>query len=218
MLSYRYTYFNKVLRSTCFQCLLTCNKGICAKYTNVEKFFCHCDTGWSGAQCHIPVNCNDCSSDSVCVGSIQNRSICICPLNKFGPRCLLTHSCRQNTCQNNGLCVVTHISFAEDSFVCICSEQFYGNRCEKSQTELKILFENMKIPSHMTTFIITVNKQQKPIQRVMLKKLSVFRKYVILYIADNFHMVFIKIDRTYYLIVIRQSPQSRITTSINAAR
>jgi hypothetical protein len=68
-------------------CPLTCHNGECMKYTNDEKFFCRCHTGWYGARCHIPVHCSDCSSDSVCVGSIHNRSICVCPVNKFGSRC-----------------------------------------------------------------------------------------------------------------------------------
>jgi hypothetical protein len=61
------------------QCSIKCNHGQCIKYINKEKYFCRCLSGWSGIRCDIPINCQSCSLDSICIGSINNRSICICP-------------------------------------------------------------------------------------------------------------------------------------------
>ncbi|CAF1051504.1 unnamed protein product [Rotaria sp. Silwood1] len=65
-------------------CPLPCDHDQCMKYNNeAMKFFYRCHSGWSGVHCHIPIRCDDCSSDSICLGSINNRSICLCPLNKI---------------------------------------------------------------------------------------------------------------------------------------
>ncbi|CAF4123583.1 unnamed protein product [Adineta steineri] len=70
-------------------CTLQCYKGTCMKYHNEERFFCQCNSGWSGAQCHIPIDCSMCASNSICIGSIRNRSVCVCPYGKFGSFCRL---------------------------------------------------------------------------------------------------------------------------------
>ncbi|CAF1674597.1 unnamed protein product, partial [Adineta ricciae] len=98
LLKLRYTELN--LRPN--DCPLKCKQGTCLKYINDKKFFCQCNPGWSGMFCHIPLYSNNCSSDSIWLGNIYNRSICMCPLEKFGPHCLLKHSCPENYCENNG--------------------------------------------------------------------------------------------------------------------
>jgi hypothetical protein len=77
-------------------CSRKCHQGTCMKYLNEERFFCRCYSGWAGAQCQIPINCSKCSSDSICAGLIQNQAICVCPLHKFGSRCLLKQACPRN--------------------------------------------------------------------------------------------------------------------------
>ena len=65
----------------------------CSQSDTSNQTFCQCQSGWSGQYCTIPYDCM-CSPDSLCLGmsSLTNRSICLCPMNKFGSRCLLTHS------------------------------------------------------------------------------------------------------------------------------
>ncbi|CAF1554855.1 unnamed protein product, partial [Adineta ricciae] len=40
-------------------CASSCQNGECSKYMNTEEFFCQCQTGWSGARCHIRTDCSN---------------------------------------------------------------------------------------------------------------------------------------------------------------
>ncbi len=76
-----------------------CNHGECIHYFDDPKHttFCKCEKGWTGRYCTIPCNCT-CSSDSLCVGiSANNRSICVCPMYKWGSRCFLHDQVCQST-------------------------------------------------------------------------------------------------------------------------
>jgi hypothetical protein len=78
-----------------------CLHGKCIKYSNNQDnyTFCQCDRGWTGKYCSIQHICT-CSSDSLCIGiSANNRSICVCPTNKFGPRCLLNETFSGDRCE-----------------------------------------------------------------------------------------------------------------------
>ena len=108
------------------QCRLTCAHGRCMKYLNEDHFFCRCHLGWTGKRCDHSINCTDCSSDSLCVGSHENRSICMCPVNTFGRRCLLKYSCPEVVCENDGQCLVTDENESIESYACVCQEQFYA--------------------------------------------------------------------------------------------
>ncbi|CAF1493105.1 unnamed protein product [Adineta ricciae] len=134
-------------------CSLKCDHGVCMKYANEEKYFCRCNPGWSGTRCHIQTNCSDCSSDSVCVGQIHNRSICICPLGKFGNHCLLKHSCPANYCENNGQCIVTSEQIIDKNYQCLCSEQFQGARCEYPKSILRISFHSLDVSAYLIIYI-----------------------------------------------------------------
>jgi hypothetical protein len=200
-------------------CPLRCEEGTCLKYTNDEKFFCQCYLGWSGARCQIPIHCNDCSSDSVCVGAIQNRSICVCPLNKFGSHCLFNHSCPINFCENNGQCIVADHRMINDSYHCFCSKQFNGNRCQYSKAKLEISFRNMEDLSHLLVYIYSFVYLDPPlILETILTKWNKIHSTVTLYLRLLFQIVFININNHYYLAVLQQVDISNISTSIDSSR
>ncbi|CAF5076192.1 unnamed protein product, partial [Rotaria sp. Silwood1] len=127
-----------------------CIHGKCIVYYNTlqNNTFCQCHPGWSGRYCTIPYTCT-CSSDSICIGvSAYNRSICICPINKFGYRCLIPNTiCQMNnnnlTCQNGGQCIPIdeHMSSSNKKFSCICPKGYSGDRCEIIDNKITLTFE-----------------------------------------------------------------------------
>ncbi|CAF3982006.1 unnamed protein product [Adineta steineri] len=208
---------NQIIRPTF--CTLTCEHGICMKYMNEEKFFCHCKRGWTGARCHIPIDCNDCSSDSICADSVYNRSICICPLTKFGNRCLVKHSCPVNYCQNNGLCIVIDEQMTDNSYECLCSEEFQGKQCEHLKARLYIALNDREMSSYLITYIYSFIQSDPPvIDGTVLKKLIKMQSNVTLYSRDPFQVVFIWINTKYFLAVLQHSRVINISTSIDSTR
>ncbi|CAF4142018.1 unnamed protein product, partial [Rotaria sordida] len=97
----QYCNNNQCINGQCIQYLINPN----------QRNFCRCKSGWTGEYCYISY-VSTCSFDSLCVGiGSNNRSMCICPINKFGSQCLLTNNIcqRKNQYQNNG----TRLSYDE---------------------------------------------------------------------------------------------------------
>ena len=125
------------------RCSKFCAHGQCSLYLNTGKEFCLCEHSWSGEQCSITLNCT-CASDSLCLGVIHNRSTCLCPLHKYGPRCLLSSACQSNSCQiTENMCVP--MDNDQQRIHCLCSPKFLGDKCEKT-SRLEIAFSQVKIP------------------------------------------------------------------------
>ncbi|CAF1362508.1 unnamed protein product [Adineta steineri] len=200
-------------------CTLQCYKGTCMKYHNEERFFCRCYSGWSGAQCHIPIDCSMCKLNSICIGSMRNRSICVCPYGKFGSSCRLRLVCPIGICKNNGRCIVIDERMIDKSYVCFCSEQFSGPRCENVKHRIDISLENIEIPLYLLAYIYTrISFERSPPRFVILKKMTIFQTSFTLYSEALFQMVIVKIDNRYYLAVLRKFESSNIVTSISPAQ
>ncbi|CAF1415316.1 unnamed protein product [Adineta steineri] len=198
-------------------CNLTCqNGGQCMKYENNNEFFCQCLSNWSGNQCEISSYCKDCSSVSVCVGSIDNRSICICPPNKAGPRCLLPSNCPLNACQNHGQCVLLDNTIGTNNYMCICSDEYYGSNCQYQKNKLTINIDDLPTPTHIQVYISTISNESQPTNILLVKKLLHEQNIISFYLSIPYHMVFVKIIRDYYLAAIQQTPQTDLLTSINS--
>ncbi|CAF1180714.1 unnamed protein product [Adineta steineri] len=196
-------------------CTLQCYKGTCMKYHNEERFFCQCYSGWSGAQCHIPIDCSMCASNSICIGSIRNRSICVCPYGKFGSSCRLQLVCPIGFCKNNGRCIVTDKRMINESYMCFCSEQFFGTRCENVKHRIDISLVNIETPLYLLAYIYTeISFERSLLTFVILRKMTMFQSNITLYSQAQFRMVIVKIDNRYYLAVLRKFVSSNIVTSI----
>ena len=172
-----------------------------------EITLCLCDSGWSGRRCDIEQRC-DCSMESRCVEKmINNRSICLCPLQKFGRRCeLQISSCTENTCQNGGACVPFDQRISMKNFTCICREGYFGMHCEYMKRKVEIWFTGgLTIPSAIIAHVISVpDKSIAPIRITMFKRSKIDEDSISLSINFKYHMIFVEIDRIYYLAILQE--------------
>ncbi|CAF4978062.1 unnamed protein product, partial [Rotaria sp. Silwood1] len=199
-------------------CLIICQNGECIKYINKENVFCRCFSGWSGNKCNIKINCQSCSSDSICIGTVNNRSICICPLMKYGPRCILTSLCPEKACLNNGKCIPADITISNNHYSCICSDHYYGSICQYRKSKIDIYYENLNIPSFVLAFFLTISNKSEPRLTIMLQKLTLFQRMITFRISISYNIVIIKSNNKYYLAIIQLNPINDILTSINPSR
>ncbi|CAF2027459.1 unnamed protein product [Rotaria magnacalcarata] len=184
------------------QCNVPCgNNGQCTLYETTETFFCRCSPGWRGKLCDVKVEC-DCSSDSVCVGNLNNRSICICPIGKFGPRCYINSpSCRLDSCMNDGLCIPDNERMSHFDYGCICNQFFTGFRCDIPATRIKISFTDIAVPSSVLIHLILAQKDAPPIRISNFQRVSYSQESVTIITTVPFNLLIIEISHIYYLVV-----------------
>ncbi len=196
--------------TTTEKCPLKCQHGLCQRYLNREIFFCRCDPNWSGALCNISYTCQ-CSSDSLCVGISNKRSICICPPHKYGPRCLLTRSlCLTSYCHHRGQCVFSDERITHENFLCLCHDGFSGLRCEHIQTQIDVSFAaNVPVPQVILGHFITVFNDSKPTQVSTYKKVAFDRDIVTFFFTDSFHMLFTEFGKNVYVTVVQENFMGR---------
>jgi hypothetical protein len=182
-----------------------CVHGKCIKYSNNPQnvTFFRCDQGWSGQYCTILHTCV-CSNDSLCLGvSANNRSICVCPIHKFGSRCFLVDTvCQINNnsqCQNGSKCVSNDDYIISDQkFVCICPKGFSGNRCEFVDNKLILSFEKSIVLSQ-SIFIhfIEIKFENDPtistIRSTTFRTIPVKQDLMMVNWSRPFHLVFIEL-------------------------
>ncbi|CAF0995427.1 unnamed protein product [Rotaria sp. Silwood1] len=190
-----------------------CVHGQCIKYSDNPKgiTFCQCYQGWSGRYCTIPHNCT-CSSDSLCIGILaNNRSLCVCPMNKWGSRCLLRsticHSNQNITCYNGGQCMPTdeHV-VSNKKFKCICQKGFTGDRCEIADNKIILSFHrDIILSDSFLVHFIQVIDNAPPTNGSTFKMISINQKTMIIHWSYPFHIAFIQLfNKNYYLITIQK--------------
>lgn len=170
--------------------------------------FCQCNEGWSGRYCTIEFTCN-CGLGSKCVGiSANNRSICICPINKFGPRCLLTHTICQNKsiCQHGGRCISSdEYLTSKRNFICICEKGFRGNECETPETNLIFSFDkNIILSQSIFIHFIEIRRAQVPANSTTFQTIYLNKDSISIYWSQRFHLVFIELDNLNYYLAVKQ--------------
>ncbi|CAF1215824.1 unnamed protein product [Rotaria sordida] len=182
----------------------------------VPMTFCRCNPGWSGTQCSIKYKC-DCAPNSLCIGD----SICICPLCRFGPRCyLIQSSCQSESCANSGLWIPSderYVNTLVNKSICICREEYSGDRCEYRQTQIDISFhKKITIPQLLFIHFITVQNNAEHIRRSIMKKIGFDQNSLSLYTSIIFNIAFVEFFNDYYLIILREEAisSSIISTKI----
>ena len=196
--------------------------GRCVRYfdDSKDRWFCQCDERWSGRYCHLPHNCS-CSSGSMCLANLaNNRSLCVCPIDKWGPRCLLENrACRSNgICKNGGQCIPAHSYMAlDDEFICICQKGYSGRECQVSPNTIKLSFEpDMPLPQSMLIHLIETKRSSQAENGTIFKMIPVDRSPALINIPRSFHIAFVEfVHRKYYLILVKdinnQSKSSETT-------
>ncbi|CAF1112095.1 unnamed protein product [Adineta steineri] len=186
-----------------------CINGKCIKYFNdKQKRFCHCNTGWSGRYCTIQ-HSSICSSDSLDIGisSSTDQSICVCPIYKFGPRCLLNNMICQNlTCQNGGLCIPTDkYMLSKKRFICICRKDYFGERCELEDNKIILSFEkSIIVPQSIFIHFIEVMNRDRPVRSTTFQTIPVQQDFITIFWSRPFHIVFIELlEKNYYLTLVK---------------
>ncbi|UJR24120.1 hypothetical protein I4U23_027087 [Adineta vaga] len=203
-----------------------CVHGKCFKYFNNlnNETFCQCDRGWTGKYCTIKYNCL-CSSKSLYLGKlVNNRSLCVCPINRIGPRCLIYQdSC--NICQNGGQCIVMdEYEISLKKYICICPKGYSGDQCEQIQTKFEILFnKNENLYPSIFIHFIEIKKNDFPIRTTTIQRTRIGQNFLSFYWSLPYHIVFIELldkegNKNYYLISIQKKYQSSliIKKSINS--
>ncbi|CAF4150537.1 unnamed protein product, partial [Adineta steineri] len=187
-----------------------CIHGKCTKYFNTLETFCQCKAGWSGKYCDIQYN-HTCSSDSSFIGiSANNRSICVCPTNTFGSRCLLVDNICETACKNGGKCILNDgYMLSSLRFTCICLKGYDGDRCEKAQAynKLQITFgKGIVLSESLFIHFIEIHEGIEPTRETTLRTISGVRENaLIIHWTRRFHLVFLELlNKNYYLTVTQE--------------
>lgn len=159
-----------------------CNmNSTCRMNFNRNKTFCDCKNGYYGDNCqYFASKCLDfCSSDSICKVSLSaisptNTLIqCVCPLGSYGPSCHIYHDeCKSNTCLNNGTCYSTYNLYGQRPFICVCIDQFYGERCEKEKESIRI---HINISDTLLASVVQFSDIHSFYSYLLVKNQQVFR-------------------------------------------
>ena len=206
-----------------------CFHGECIKYSNrpPNETYCRCQPGWSGKDCTIPYLCN-CSLDSLCIGiSADHRSICVCPKNKSGPRCLLTDKVceiknKNLSCQNGGECVPKHnymISYYEDlirsdPYICVCREGFTGDYCDILSKKMNLSIDKDIVVSQSIFFhFVDVSPGDKALRRTTtFRTIPVRPDSILIHWPHRFHLAFVELSKQNYYLADFQKIYNESTT------
>ena len=186
-------------------CVPSCVHGRCMSYVNdPSSFFCQCQSGWSGEQCQMKHH-STCAPQAYSIAD----SICVCPLGRHGPRCSLSSvSCHADFCLHQGQCIPDderHTPALANRPICLCPENYSGDRCEHRQTRLDIAFDsNVVIPQSLIVHLITVNDDSNPDRASLMKKIPFDQDSTSFHFSMQFNLAIAETSDQYYLIIQRQ--------------
>jgi hypothetical protein len=175
-----------------------CIHGRCIRYLDDRErtTFCQCHKGWSGRYCTIAYSCN-CSSDSLCIGILpNNRSVCVCPIYKWGSQCLfrntVDHSKQNTTCFHGGQYLpIEDQMILTNSFTCICQKGYSGDRCQIVDNKIIMSFhKDIVLLESMFVHLIKVNDNAPPENGSTFKVIPANGTSVTVSWSRPFHIVF----------------------------
>ena len=205
-------------------CTLNCNHGHCLQtQNNMSAQVCQCDDGWWGERCEKEVRCS-CSSGSRCLGLANNRSMCLCPMGRFGPRCyLILRACMLQPCLNDGECVSDDFERrrrARLEYTCLCKDGYSGDRCEIVDTRIDIAFQpDIRIPTSILVHFISTYSSTDPARITALRKIAFNQDSAIVYTSKEFRLIFVQFDGQFHLIYHRrvQGRPAYVSTLVEAS-
>ena len=177
-------------------------------------------TQYNHSTLSIEKKSNDCSSDSIYIDSANNRSICVCPLNRIGPRCLIKSICQNETCHNGGICVPYSTRESLKSFICVCPQGYSGRFCQERQVSLLISFSNIEIPEYLLLHYIYVDTSYLAKKLIQLPRTTIFKKIpynqndIQLSMPFPFHLIYAQISDKFYLILLQHNYTSSANYSL----
>ncbi|KAK3597674.1 hypothetical protein CHS0354_040047 [Potamilus streckersoni] len=105
------------------------NNGICTNIKGIpNEYHCTCTKEHMGRRCEYGQFCipNPCIHGGSCIEG-PSSYICMCRPGYGGTRCeQMVTTCRDNPCQNGGICQVT----IEGLYYCNCTDEYRGHQCE----------------------------------------------------------------------------------------
>ena len=194
-----------------------CVHGQCVQYLNnlQNRTFCRCEHGWSGQDCSIRRACQ-CSIDSRCLGlTFSNRSVCVCPVHRFGPRCLLRETvCQMDEnaiCLNDGTCVSNDdYNPSVRKFTCVCRQGFVGDRCERIDYNFSLSFsEEIEFSQSISIHFIELFTKGPPARSTLLRNIPFRQPSMTVYRTRPFHLVFTELENKNYYLIISQTVYNR---------
>ena len=198
-------------------------QGRCVRYLDDDRStgFCQCDRGWSGKLCHIPSPCS-CPSTAVCLGvsANNNRSICLCPLHRWGDQCRLPSlacesSVQKISCLNGGQCLPTNDHMiSEKQFICLCPKGFSGERCELVDTRISLSFDrSMDLPPLALVHFVEVIDDGPPENGSTFRSIPMHQHSILVQWSRPFHVMFVEFVDSGYYFVLAQKTYNRSATA-----
>ncbi|CAF1677869.1 unnamed protein product [Rotaria magnacalcarata] len=184
-------------------CSLKCLHGQCSYYFNSDKYFCQCTNGYSGLLCTVK-NVYCCSSYSICVGVVDNRSICIRPVGKFGPRCFFLNKtgCNANLCSDNDRCIAGDEKYFTMDYFCLCLQGFTDSKCGNRERKIEFhCLEPIFLPQEIFIHFVHISSKHDPsyelsgdgvTQTTMISKIKYQETSTSVYYAGELHLIFLE--------------------------
>ncbi|CAF2573300.1 unnamed protein product [Rotaria sp. Silwood2] len=121
----------------------------------------------------------------------NNRSLCVCPLNKWGSQCLFQNTiCQSNQniiCYNGGQC-------------------FTGDRCEITDNKILVSFHrDIILPDSLLAHFTQVIAGTPPTNDSTFKRIPINQNTLIINWSYPFHIAFVQFfNKHYYLITVQK--------------